>query len=72
MHVKFHGVVLHYQATLLDNTNVVSKIEYGDQMVHGAFCQAFMKSCQFHFQITNNIAKILLKFRKTYGLGKLM
>jgi len=60
MHVTLHGVVLHHQATLFDNTNAVSKPEHGDQIVHGVFCQTFTKSCQFHCQITNNVLEIIL------------
>jgi len=33
MHIKLHGVVLHHLATLLDNTNAVSKPEQGNQIV---------------------------------------
>ena len=36
-----NGIVLHHLATMFDNTDVVSKPEEGDQIVHVVFWQTF-------------------------------
>jgi len=48
-------------------TYTLGRLEKGDQIVHGVFCQTFTKLCQIHCHITNNVAKILeLFFNKRF------
>jgi len=61
-HVKLQPffVVLHHLATLFDNTNAVIKPEQDDDFVHCVFFRTFMKFCQIHCQVINNILQLIL------------